>query len=349
MGRDKVSVIIPTFNCEKYIAQSIESVLAKDWPDMEIVVQDNASTDNTYNIECQYARKYPEKITLFNNVVNLGGGTQNIYTALPYLLRSNGFIYFFSGDDIMYPGCIRRCVRAAERFPSAGLFLVERDEIDMQGRPLKYKPFYDRTFFCEGRKHAPVMMMSGITTLSQIMVRKLYFRLDKISLIYLIPTDWYLNFSMAMTADTVYLHEPGIAYRRAEGNETSYAVKSTMQIVEHYQMLLDFIRVAKNDEVPAVYDRQGEAMAHLAQMALRYAGQMLVEGLADTALDYLDLAVMIDPSCEYNDLYKKLFTCVSCHASDKPIDSDLLNTSSRNISYPPPDGFVEFSEEREAI
>jgi glycosyltransferase involved in cell wall biosynthesis len=350
INENKVSVIIPTFNCKKYIRETIESVLMQTWSNIEIIIQDNASTDGTFQIESEYANKYPEKVILFRNVINLGGCTQNIVAALPYLLQSSGFIYFFSGDDVMYPNCIERCVNAALEFPSAGLILIERDEINMDGSPRIYAPFYDRTFFCEGKKHAPVMMMSGITILSQTMVRKTYFRNDCISMVYLIPTDWFLNFTMSMRSDTIYLHLPGIAYRIAEGNETTHAIKSTMQIIQHYQMLIDFVRMSKNAKVPAVYNRELESMSHLAHISMRYALEMIKIGQNDTAMDYLDFALIISDKLESDDLYQILYDYLYEQKIYKNID--LLNSETkkyntkRTVSYSPPEGFIEFNEKK---
>jgi len=43
----KVSIIIPTFNRENYLHQAVESALSQDYPNVEVIVSDNASTDNT--------------------------------------------------------------------------------------------------------------------------------------------------------------------------------------------------------------------------------------------------------------------------------------------------------------
>jgi glycosyltransferase involved in cell wall biosynthesis len=323
--------------------------LAQTYQNIEILIQDNQSTDGTYQIELEYARKYPQKVLAFRNVMNMGGGTQNILVAMPYLLQTGGFIHFFSGDDVMYPDCIERCVKAAKKYPSAGLFLIERDEIDSDGTLCDYLPFYDRTFFCEGEKHLPVMMMSGITTLSQIMVRKLFYKNSGgISNIYLTPTDWNLNFRMAAVSDTVYLREAGIKYRVYGGNETSKAVESTLQIIEHYQMLLDFVRVSKSKGMKSVYNREGEAVAKLGSMALRYAVEMLSVDLSDTAKDYLDFAVMFNPDIESDNTYRLLSDYLYGAISAGKVEFlEKINSGQnikRSVSYAPPGGFAEFEE-----
>ncbi len=54
----KISVIIPTYNCERYIWQTIKSVLAKTYSNYAIIIVDDGSTDNT----CQVLEPYLDKI-----------------------------------------------------------------------------------------------------------------------------------------------------------------------------------------------------------------------------------------------------------------------------------------------
>lgn len=55
----KVSVIMPTYNCGKYIAESIESVIAQTYTDWELEIVDDCSTDDTKEIVAAYMEKYP--------------------------------------------------------------------------------------------------------------------------------------------------------------------------------------------------------------------------------------------------------------------------------------------------
>jgi glycosyltransferase involved in cell wall biosynthesis len=66
----KVSIIIPTYNRANYVCQAIESALAQDYPDLEIVVSDNASADGTAEAVKSYGCDH--RLKYFRNSENIG-------------------------------------------------------------------------------------------------------------------------------------------------------------------------------------------------------------------------------------------------------------------------------------
>lgn len=67
----KVSVVIPVYNRENFIAPCIESALAQTFTDLEVVVVDNASTDGTWEI-CQHFAAKDQRVRIFRNDFNIG-------------------------------------------------------------------------------------------------------------------------------------------------------------------------------------------------------------------------------------------------------------------------------------
>ena len=55
----KVSVILTTFNREYFFTEAIESILEQDYPNLEIIISDDGSSDNTFAFACEYAKDYP--------------------------------------------------------------------------------------------------------------------------------------------------------------------------------------------------------------------------------------------------------------------------------------------------
>ena len=96
----KVSVALISFNGSKFIKEQIDSILNQDEAVDEIIIFDDCSTDNTWNllIECQ--RKYPNKIYLYQNEKNIGYYL-NIQQAIKRC--TNDIICLADQDDIWLP------------------------------------------------------------------------------------------------------------------------------------------------------------------------------------------------------------------------------------------------------
>lgn len=93
-----VSILMPTYNHEKYIALAIESALSQDTEySYELLINDDVSTDGTLKIAREYAEKYPEKIKLFTHEKN-----QGLLKSYKYLLEqaSGKYIAILESDDI---------------------------------------------------------------------------------------------------------------------------------------------------------------------------------------------------------------------------------------------------------
>jgi len=95
-----VSVFMPVYNQESYVAAAIDSVLQQTYENLEIVISDDCSHDLTPVIVKQYAEKFPEKIKFYKLAdKNLG---KDHFEAL--LKKCTGeYVCMFAGDDLMYP------------------------------------------------------------------------------------------------------------------------------------------------------------------------------------------------------------------------------------------------------
>lgn len=106
-----VSVHIITYNQKNYIHQTLDSVLAQDYVNFEIVVADDGSTDGTADIIVEYAKRFPAKIVPLVGGPNLGI-TGNSNRALQAC--KGEYIAFMGGDDLFLPGKISRQVEWLE-------------------------------------------------------------------------------------------------------------------------------------------------------------------------------------------------------------------------------------------
>lgn len=103
-----VSVCIPVYNGEKYIKYTIDSVLNQTYKNLEIIICDNCSTDNTIKIVNSY---YDRRIRLFKNSTNIG-----LYNNAKKCIKlSNGkYIKYVFADDTIDRNCIQEMVKVME-------------------------------------------------------------------------------------------------------------------------------------------------------------------------------------------------------------------------------------------
>ena len=101
-----VSVIMGTYNGAKYIREQLDSILAQTYPLLEIIIQDDGSTDDTVAICREYAEKYPI-IDFSCNAHNLGFNRNFLSAALK---AKGDFVAFSDQDDVWFPEKIARQV-----------------------------------------------------------------------------------------------------------------------------------------------------------------------------------------------------------------------------------------------
>jgi teichuronic acid biosynthesis glycosyltransferase TuaG len=98
MSRANISVIMPAYNAEKFISQSIESVLNQTFVEWELIIVDDGSTDKTSEIVKKYART-DKRIKLFYQENGKQGKARNLAIS-----KSDGkYLAFLDADDIMLP------------------------------------------------------------------------------------------------------------------------------------------------------------------------------------------------------------------------------------------------------
>lgn len=90
----KISVIIPVYNVEKYLKQCVDSVLAQDFTDYEIILVDDGSTDNSPIICDEYARKYPQI-----NVIHKTNGGLSDARNFGIEKAKGDYLMFLDSDD----------------------------------------------------------------------------------------------------------------------------------------------------------------------------------------------------------------------------------------------------------
>ena len=95
-----VTIIIPNFNTDKYLAETIESVIIQDYTNWELLIVDDHSTDNSISIIKSYTEKYP-KIHFLQTKVNSGGPATPRNVGID--AAKGEYIAFLDSDDTWFP------------------------------------------------------------------------------------------------------------------------------------------------------------------------------------------------------------------------------------------------------
>lgn len=134
MSAPNVSVIIPTYNHANYIAAAIRSVLDQTYQDFEIIVVNDASTDQTDEVMNQFDD--PRIKYLVHKKNRYAAATRNTGIRA----ASGEFIAFLDADDLVHPEKLHHQITFLEENPSVGLTYNSRIEIDQSGLPLSIVP-----------------------------------------------------------------------------------------------------------------------------------------------------------------------------------------------------------------
>ncbi len=125
-----ISFCIPTYNRAKYLRRTLESMLSQVGPDVELVISDNGSTDDTHALVRRYQQIFPHLLYVRNGA-NLGYDL-NLLRCLK-LARAE-YVWFFGSDDLLNEGAVetvRRRIREARTRPA--LVYLNHQVVDNQG------------------------------------------------------------------------------------------------------------------------------------------------------------------------------------------------------------------------
>jgi glycosyltransferase involved in cell wall biosynthesis len=170
-----VSVILPAFNGEAFLAEAIESVLGQTWSPVELIVVDDGSSDRSPAI----ARAYPVTYVRQENAGVAAARNRG-------LAESRGeFVSFLDQDDIWLPEKLERQVAALEREPGAARCICRFEMFLQPGQEL---PFWTGAAVLEGSHRTP-----QVGTL--LVRRELFDEVGPFDTSYIAAndTDWFLR------------------------------------------------------------------------------------------------------------------------------------------------------------
>jgi hypothetical protein len=229
----KVSIILPVYNVERYLALSLDTVLKQTHENWELLISDNCSQDKTGEIAMSYAVR-DNRIIYWKNDANLGV-VENYNRCIE---RATGdYIELFGGDDLFEPQCLEKLVQILDTNTNVVLVTCARNIIDETGECTKVEhPFPSSRLLPS--EEAIRSNMGPLTNwiVSPVMYRARYKATGfDTSLRIWSDLDYWVR--ILEKGDLYYLDEILFSYRVHRGSETSRAFRDL-------EFAVDMLRLA---------------------------------------------------------------------------------------------------------
>lgn len=233
--KPSVSIVMCTYNGAKYLSEQLDSILQQDYPLLEIIVQDDGSTDETWQILESYSQKEP-LIKLYRNE-GIHGINGNFFSALK--LASGDYIAISDQDDIWEKGKISKQVDSIGNNLMCGGFS---------------KPFSSDGFPIKWDSRIPCLHLLRLSFLSEIPGHVQLIRRELLEYLPMESTcpylyDWQLQFMASAAEQLVFTDEVLVNFRRHANAATASkpvsnrgweGIRTLFFLCKNYRILRDF-------------------------------------------------------------------------------------------------------------
>lgn len=266
----KVSVIVPVYNLENYVEKCLDSLVNQTLEDIEIIVINDGSQDNSQRIIEKYEKEYPHKVRYY---IKENGG-QGVARNLGLQVAKGEYISFVDGDDYLMPDALENMYQLSEE-KGADICICDYKEIYEDGTENYVKEVEDGGL--KEMKKSYIMAMPGFCN-------KLFRRafLEKIKFRFL-PIRAYEDFAsyapVGLKAENIaYYSEPAYCYVIRSGS-TMQPKKMSKRLLEIFPAEEHLRKQLAEMDADREYHEELEYMyiqhmLHAASLRfLRYKGQ----------------------------------------------------------------------------
>jgi glycosyltransferase involved in cell wall biosynthesis len=227
----KVSVIVPAYNAERFLAACLDSILAQRGVELEVIVIDDASADRTGDI----ARQYEPRVRLHRQE---NGGVASALNA-GLRLATGEYISLVASDDGLCPGATETQARVLDEHPNVGLVHGSAQEIDCAGRATGYRRRRTsvRIDIQPPERAVRALLRGNHIVCSSVMIRHVAFdQLGGFRQDFVPGEDWEMWTRVAAQYDVAYVARP-LALRRIHDASLTAGFTVEMMAASHGRVL----------------------------------------------------------------------------------------------------------------
>lgn len=278
MNNPIVTFFIVSYNQEKYIAEAIDGAFAQDYPNLEIVISDDCSSDRTWDIIKEKATRYkgPHKVILNRNEPNLG--PREHFNKVLYELSHGEILVGAAGDDISRKDRVSKCVDFMLSRPKVSSVSCVSQLINEDGTLIDETPLDSLSkgsvsiFTLRDYVRSGIMIESGD---SRVLRRKVIDSFPPLKWSY--SEDIFLFIRGFYVGDVALIHEPLVKYRQ---HDSSIMGKKRLT----KQVTKEQCRVFEDTTVRQLNDDLGYAIEH---HYIQPEQEELVRGKINDVANYL--------------------------------------------------------------
>ncbi len=240
--RPAVSVVIPNYNYSKYLDGRISSILSQTFTDYELILLDDASTDNSVEILNRY-KDNPHVARIVVNEKNSGSPFAQWKKGID--LAKGKWIWIAEADDLADPSFLETCYRYAEALDNVAFCNADSKDIDSDGNPIphrekKYRFDNAEAIATDGRSFAQHWMVweNPVVNASGVLFRKDFaLAITDHSWMQLrYAGDWVFWFEMAKQGTVVKIQRKQNLYRHRT-SQTQTGINSVQSIAENFRVV----------------------------------------------------------------------------------------------------------------
>lgn len=248
MKHGLVSVVVPSYNYAKYLDQRMASLINQTYQNLEILIIDDCSTDNSVEVLRRY-ESHP-KVKL---VIREQNGGWVVVNNQGIEMSSGEFVLFAQCDDDCDLRMVERLVDAMKAYPTAGiafcrsLLVNEQDRVLGNDFVIRERSFRDRcamdTLITGVEMSRFLLHSCVIPNLSAALIRRECFStIGNFTSSYRVSGDWDWFFKIALQYDVAYVAEPLNKFKQHE-NTIRSLTKGRVVYEEYFRLLLGQIKL----------------------------------------------------------------------------------------------------------
>lgn len=287
----KISVCIPTYNTAPYLAAAIESVLSQSFPDFELVVCDNASTDATPEL----CGRYQDSRLRYVRFEKLLGQAANWNRCLE--LATGEWVILLHADDMLHPHYLERAINALDAAPDAVWLFCCAEHVDAVGRHLRLQSAYAESRCVPGQDLARRLLLEGclINPAGVLARRSAYEAVGRFTEAIVWGVDWHMWVRLALHGNAVYLAEPLAQYRIHGQSGTSGVMATARNGKDEVWMMNDLFRLIPAD-CSELHPLRSKVTRGIAHRTWCFAEEMCATGFPAAARAQLRSAFRTRPT-----------------------------------------------------